>query len=174
MDVFELRRKLIEEYGQYATSFVHIADERIRERVDEELLGGLLWPEPLIQLNPAFEPGGFVNELVAQGILHPECERIFSAKSIGPDGRVEDDGPLRLHRHQTDAIEAANADANYVLTTGTGSGKSLTYIIPIVDRVLRSGSGQGIKAIIVYPMNALANSQVGELDKYINLGYPDR
>ena len=49
MDVFELRRKLIQDYGQYATSFVQIADDRIRARVDEELLGGLLWPEPLIQ-----------------------------------------------------------------------------------------------------------------------------
>jgi superfamily II DNA/RNA helicase len=174
LDVFELRRKLVEEYGQYATSFVHIADDRIRQCVDEDLSGGLLWPEPLIQLNPAFESGGFVDELVAQGLLHPECGRIFRAKSVGPAGQVEDKGPLRLHRHQRDAIEAANADANYVLTTGTGSGKSLTYLIPIVDRVLRSGSGQGIKAIIVYPMNALANSQVGELDKYINLGYPDR
>ncbi len=172
MDVFELRRKLVEDYGEYATSFVNITDERIRKHVDEELKGGLLWPEPLIQLNPAFESGGTVDELVARGLLHPECERIFRAKSLGPGGQIDDRGPLRLHKHQTDAIEAANASANYVLTTGTGSGKSLTYIVPIVDRVLRSGTGQGIKAIIVYPMNALANSQIGELGKYINLGYP--
>jgi ATP-dependent helicase YprA (DUF1998 family)/very-short-patch-repair endonuclease len=141
--------------------------------VDDELLGGLLWPEPLIQLNPAFESGGMVDDLVARGLLHPECQRIFRAKSRRSNGDVQDGGSLRLHRHQTDAMEAANAGANYVLTTGTGSGKSLTYFVPIVDRVLRSGSGQGIKAIIVYPMNALANSQVGELEKYINLGYPD-
>lgn len=174
MDVFELRRKLVEDYGEYATSFVNIADERIRGHVEQELSGGLLWPEPLIQLNPAFESGGTVDELVGRGLLHPECERIFRAKSLLTDGQIDDRGPLRLHQHQTDAIEAANAGANYVLTTGTGSGKSLTYIVPIVDRVLRSGTGQGIKAIIVYPMNALANSQIGELDKYINLGYPNR
>jgi hypothetical protein len=174
LNVFELRRKLVEDYGEYATSFVHLADSRVRGHVDEELKGGLLWPEPLIQLNPAFESGGTVDALVGRGLLHPECERIFRAKSQLPDGQVEDRGPLRLHKHQTDAIEAANAGANYVLTTGTGSGKSLTYIVPIVDRVLRSGTGQGIKAIIVYPMNALANSQIGELGKYINLGYPDR
>jgi ATP-dependent helicase YprA (DUF1998 family) len=50
-----------------------------------------------------------------------------------------------------------------VLTTGTGSGKSLSYIVPIVDRILRQGGGDGIKAIVIYPMNALANSQAGEL-----------
>jgi len=49
-----------------------------------------------------------------------------------------------------------------MLTTGTGSGKSLSYIIPIVDFVLRHGPGKGTQAIIVYPMNALANSQEGE------------
>ena len=53
-----------------------------------------------------------------------------------------------------------------MLTTGTGSGKSLVYIIPIVDHVLRHGSGRGIQALVVYPMNALANSQEGELEKF--------
>ncbi len=67
----------------------------------------------------------------------------------------------------------AQAGANYVLTTGTGSGKSLAYIIPIVDHVLKRGSGRGVQAIVVYPMNALANSQEGELKKFLQLGYPD-
>ena len=121
MDVFELRRKLVEDYGEYATSFVDIGDKRIREHVDEELLAGLLWPEPLVQLNPAFEPGGYVDELVRQGLLHQECAKIFRAKDD-----VHDQGkPLRLHRHQVDAIKAAQTGGSYILTTGTGSGKSL-------------------------------------------------
>ncbi|MGO8683537.1 MAG: DEAD/DEAH box helicase [Thermoleophilia bacterium] len=80
--------------------------------------------------------------------------------------------PLQLHRHQSEAIRVAASGSNYVLTTGTGSGKSLAYIIPIVDQVLRLGSGKGIKAIVVYPMKALANSQVKELETFLNLGYP--
>jgi superfamily II DNA/RNA helicase len=79
---------------------------------------------------------------------------------------------MRLHRHQAEAIAAARERANYVLTTGTGSGKSLAYIIPIVDSALRT-PGPGIKAIVVYPMNALANSQLGELEKFLSFGYPD-
>src|SRR5262249_39789868 len=63
---------------------------------------------------------------------------------------------------------------SYVLTTGTGSGKSLSYIIPAVDYVLRNGSGAGIKAIVVYPMNALANSQREELDKFLTRGFQGR
>ena len=84
---------------------------------------------------------------------------------------------LRLHQHQREAIEAARTGSSYVLTTGTGSGKSLAYIIPIVDRVLAAKAAgtyrPGIKAIVVYPMNALANSQLRELQKFLTIGYPE-
>ena len=54
MNVFELRNRLITDYGHFVRSFMHIQDERIRDKVEEELRTGLLWPEPLIQLNPFF------------------------------------------------------------------------------------------------------------------------
>lgn len=115
----------------------------------------LLWPEPSIGLNPSFAKGGWINDLVAEGVLYTECGRIFRVKrDKGAAG-----SRLRLHRHQLDAIHAARAGRNCVLTTGTGSGKSLAYIVPIVDAVLRGPRRPGIKAIVVYPMNALANSQ---------------
>ncbi|HOX44531.1 MAG TPA: DEAD/DEAH box helicase [Myxococcota bacterium] len=169
MDVFELRKKLVKDYANYVQSFIQIADPRIQHHVQDELERGVLWPEPLIQLNPAFEPGDWIDELAASGVLHEECKRIFRIKpELTGDGK-----PLRLHKHQADAVRTARTGANYVLTTGTGSGKSLAYIIPAVDLVLREGPGKGIKAIIVYPMNALANSQIGELQKFLGHGYPD-
>ncbi|MCK4546152.1 MAG: DEAD/DEAH box helicase [Candidatus Eisenbacteria sp.] len=169
MDVFQLRERLVRDYQSYISSFIQIRDSRIKGTVDEALDGGLLWPDPLIQLNPAFEPGKWIDELVDEGLLHQECRRIFRIK---PQPPKESKG-LRLHRHQEEAIRAAQEGHNYVLTTGTGSGKSLAYIIPIVDYALRRGSGGGIKAIVVYPMNALANSQEGELRKFLCQGYPD-
>ena len=72
---------------------------------------------------------------------------------------------------QDEAIQGLNLISSYVLTTGTGSGKSLSYIIPIVDHILKKGSGGGIKAIVVYPMNALANSQNDELEKFLKFGF---
>ena len=163
MDVFSLRDRLVEEYSDYIRSFIQISDDRIREKVRQELESGALWPEPLIQLNPAFEAGATIDELVEEGTLHPECRRIFRIHK-GPDSQGKS---LRLHRHQEKAIRAAATGDNYVLTTGTGSGKSLAYIVPIVDHVLREGTGKGIQAIVVYPMNALANSQMGELEKFL-------
>jgi ATP-dependent helicase YprA (DUF1998 family) len=126
----------------------------------------------LIQLTPTFEPGEWIETLVMQGVLHAECARIFR-KDKGTDANGGDGKPLRLHRHQVEAIRAALTGEHYVLTTGTGSGKSLAYIVPIVNHVLRRGSGQGIQAIVVYPMNALANSQCGELEKFLCRGYAD-
>lgn len=170
MNVFDLRNQLVHDYKSYISSFIQIRDAKIHAYVEDQLKQGLLWPEPLIQLNPAFQPGHYVEELADQGVLHKTCKQIFMRKSESdPVG-----SKLRLHQHQEDAIRVAQSGKNYVLTTGTGSGKSLAYIIPIVDFVLKNGSGRGIQAIIVYPMNALANSQRGELEKFINLGFPDK
>src|SRR5207248_11241288 len=100
----------------YASSFIHIKDDRIREHVEEDLRSGLLWPEPLIQLNPTFEPGAYIDDLVRDGVLHPECSEIFRVKTDRQDhGR-----DLRLHRHQVDAIRAPKSGGSYVLTTRTG------------------------------------------------------
>lgn len=169
MNVFDLRDQLVRDYSSYISSFINIRDPRIREYVDDKLKGGLLWPDPLIQINPAFEPGHWVDELVSQGVLHSTCNVVFRRKNeTNPVGER-----FRFHRHQEEAIRVARTGMNYVLTTGTGSGKSLAYIVPIVDYVLRHGSGHGVQAIIVYPMNALANSQLGELKKFLSLGFPD-
>ncbi|MCB1026626.1 MAG: DEAD/DEAH box helicase [Microthrixaceae bacterium] len=166
MEIFDLRDSLIDDYQSFVRSFLQFRDTRIEQRVDEELQGGKLWPEPRIGLNPSFAPGQTVTELVGNGTLHPTSGEVFRAGKQHGAG-----SEMLLHRHQTEAIAAAQRDANYVLTTGTGSGKSLGYIVPIVDHVLREGSGKGIRAIVVYPMNALANSQMEELDKFLKHGF---
>src|SRR5690606_23966722 len=120
-DVFELRNRVIRDYAEYVQSFVTIRDRRIRESVDRETASGLLWPEPLIQLNPSFQQGPRLQDLVDGGTLHPEALRIFRRK----DGKDSDEGPLRLHRHQVEGILAARRRENYVLTTGTLSVRRL-------------------------------------------------
>ena len=168
MDVFRLRDTVIGEYRQFVTGFLNVRDDRVAAEVERSLDGGRLWPEPYVSLNPKFAPGGTVEDLAGGPLLHPTAADIFRVKDAeNPAGPS-----FRLYQHQVDAIHTAQARDNYVVTTGTGSGKSLTYIVPIVDRVLREGAGRGIKAIIVYPMNALANSQMGELEKFLSVGFP--
>ena len=76
----------------------------------------------------------------------------------------------------SDTIEIASHGGSFVVTSGTGSGKSLSSIIPIVNRVLKRAreeiSRNGFM-IVIYPMNALCNSQQEELQKYLGLGYPE-
>jgi hypothetical protein len=174
LDVFAIHEQLIADYRSFTSGFVEIRDRRIAELVESRLDEGRQWPDPWLSLNPSFAPGGSVAELVHGGVLHPECERIFRVKANRDDPGTT---TLTLHRHQTDAIAAAATGSSYVLTTGTGSGKSLAYIVPIVDAVLRTNSAptsrRGVQAVVVYPMNALANSQVGELEKFLRFGYPE-
>ena len=170
MDVFAFRDELISEYERFARSFTRIKAPDVRQAIDEAYDAGRFWPSPLIQLNPNYVSGGSVDDFVTKGVLAPECGKIFRLKED-----IDDFGkPLVLHRHQADAIEVIRSRNNCVLTTGTGSGKSLSYFIPIVDDVLRrkqAGTGRGISAIVVYPMNALCNSQHGELAKFLTFGY---
>ncbi|GGR26284.1 protein kinase domain-containing protein [Streptomyces roseolus] len=176
MDVFDVHRELIKDYRAFTEGGTVIRDELIRQFVEKDLEGKSQWPDPWLSLNPFFASGGTVLELAGQKVLHDECARIFQARKT-EGGRVCDGRPLTLHQHQREAIDAAAARASYVLTTGTGSGKSLSYIVPIVDRVLREREAEGherarrVRAIIVYPMNALANSQLKELEKYLRDGY---
>ena len=122
---------------------------------------GRFWPEPLITVNPHFERGASIDELVADGTLCAETGRIF---------RIEGQA-LELYRHQAQAISKAAAKQSFVVTTGTGSGKSLCFFVPIIDRAIRArlaGEPPRTKAIIVYPMNALANSQINEITKFLD------
>lgn len=166
MDAFKVHERLIDDYKSFTEGFVDIRDERLRREVEDLSLSGRQWPDPWLSLNPSFASGGSVKDLVDDGVLHPACAEIFAAKGTGSKPR-----PFDLYRHQREAIDAAGDGRSYVLTTGTGSGKSLSYIVPMVDRVLRAGSGSGIKGIVVYPMNALANSQREELGKFLKLGF---
>ena len=156
------------DYESFVQGFLNIKDPLVLAKVEREVENGLMWPEPWLALNPAFQPGGTVGELVDRGLLHKAAREIFRHRtSIDLHGRE-----IAFHQHQADAIEIAARRESYVLTTGTGSGKSMSYIVPIVDRVLREGSGRGVRAIVVYPMNALANSQLGELEKFLGTDKP--
>ncbi len=175
MDVFKVHEQVIGDYRAFTSGFVHPRERRIASFVEDQFAEGVQWPDPWLSLNPSFASGGAVPDLCDRGLLHPECAKIFRRKADLTDAGRD---PVVLHQHQREAIEVGRTGKSYVLTTGTGSGKSLAYIVPIVDAFLRANDERGrrqpgVKAIIVYPMNALANSQLGELDKFLKFGYPE-
>jgi ATP-dependent helicase YprA (DUF1998 family) len=169
-NVFEFRNELISEYSSFSRSFSAVAAEDLRSKVESEYSRGRYWPEPLIQINPNYKRQGTVQQLAQEGMLHPHCADIFRTGKT--EGSPAD---LHLYVHQLQALAKAQNQQSYVVTTGTGSGKSLAFFVPIIDRILKAKATDPQKrtrAIVIYPMNALANSQLEELDKFLH-GYPE-
>ena len=160
MQAFEFDKKLINSYEQFSRSFSSIRAGDLKKEIDAIYDNGRFWPDALLSLNPRFMSGPTVDELVNSGDLDEGTGRVFRFGEM----------PLRFHRHQAEAIAQAKQDKSFVVTTGTGSGKSLCFFVPVVDAVIRArraGKPRRTTAIIVYPMNALANSQMKEIDKFI-------
>jgi Lhr-like helicase len=160
VNVFELDEALLRDYERFARSFTQIRAPDIRVQVEEIYASDRFWPDPLVSINPRFEQGVSIDRLASAGTVHEATARIFSV-----EGK-----PLSLYRHQSQAVAKAAARQSFVVTTGTGSGKSLCFFIPIIDAAIRArtaGESARTRAIVIYPMNALANSQREEIDKFI-------
>ncbi|MDC0676077.1 DEAD/DEAH box helicase [Nannocystis radixulma] len=89
--------------------------------------------------------------------LHPRTVKLLAAAGI--------DYPL--YEHQVETIRHAAAGKTVILSAGTGSGKTESFLIPVIDRLfwdhelgLDDISQPGIRAMIIYPLNALVNNQV--------------
>lgn len=161
MKAFNFDHHLIENYAHFSRSFSTIRTDDLREAISTEYNEGRFWPDALLSLNPRYKEGLTTEELVKSGDLDEATAKVFRFGS----------SPLRFHAHQEQAIAKAQAGHSYVVTTGTGSGKSLCFFVPIVDAIIRarkSGQPHHTRAIIIYPMNALANSQIKEIDKFIS------
>ncbi|MBZ0168146.1 ATP-dependent RNA helicase RhlB [Candidatus Methylomirabilis lanthanidiphila] len=152
MNVFHTHSQIVKDYETYIRSFLNIDDPAIRAIVEGELEKGKLWPEPLLQFNPAFEMAKSVADLSRDGTLHRDIADIFKGYS--------------LYRHQVEAIELGTAGKDFIVTSGTGSGKSLTYIGSIFHHLLSNPGSPGVTSVVVYPMNALINSQSEEFNRY--------
>ncbi|MFM8372565.1 MAG: DEAD/DEAH box helicase, partial [Bacteroidota bacterium] len=151
IDILDYHNKVLEKYRSYIQSFVAVNDGRIKKEVDEYLHDKKgLWKDPLIQFNPGYERGKPLHEL---DNAHPLLSELF---------------PFHPHKHQEDAVQLGLNGEHFVVISGTGSGKSLTYMATVFNHLLRSNGTQkkeGVHALIVYPMNALINAQVGELER---------
>ena len=109
---------------------------------------------PYVSLSRPFRQGASVASLVAEGLLHPHLgERI--PREI-----------THLYSHQERAIRTIAEGRTTLVSTGTGSGKTECFLYPIISRCLTlrdEGAPPGISAVIVYPMNALAEDQLMRL-----------
>lgn len=80
--------------------------------------------------------------------------------------KLADRGITRLYRHQAETVRHIRRGSHVVLVSGTASGKTLCYQIPISERIL---DDRGTTALLVYPTKALAQDQLGSIQR---LGIP--
>lgn len=157
MDILSIYDKLKESYKSYLSSFISIKDSRINDVVTTAIASERLWPEALIQFNPNFMKGIGVEELIARGLpINAGLKHFFKDS---------------FYLHQQQAIELGCQDKEFIVTSGTGSGKSRTFMATIFNYILNNPEQCDNKtvAIIVYPMNALINSQEKELERYCEI-----
>lgn len=143
-------------YTRYIGSLLPLRDLALRDAVREELRNHThVARGPLLEATPPFKTGSTLEELVGEGVLSPWMRNVFS-------GALPADRPL--YQHQEQSIRKASQGMNLVVATGTGSGKTESFLIPVLNHLaneIQSGTlTPGVSALLLYPMNALANDQL--------------
>ncbi len=151
---------VLEQFTRYLLTYFPIADKRIEEQVRARVLAPatgerMLVKGPYIQLNRPFEDGPRLADSLADGDLglHPAPPGAFKP--------IEE-----LRKHQELALRSIKDGYHTVVATGTGSGKTESFLLPIIDHCLHlrdANAEPGVVAVLVYPMNALVNDQLGRL-----------
>ena len=84
MDIFALRNHVVDDYRHYVESFLRIRDDQIAGFVHEQLDAGALWPDVLLQLNPAYEANETLDELARQDIVLAQTAQFFRSGGCPP------------------------------------------------------------------------------------------
>lgn len=150
MNPLRIADQLRNDYLQLLTTTFSPRQERLREdfriAVERE---GFLTREPFVSLALPYRQAPALTELL------PETRQRFGAIAESP------------YAHQAEAVQRIVAGSPAIVATGTGSGKTEAFLMPIIDHCFRAAQPDTLKAILIYPMNALANDQRGRIRRLL-------
>jgi ATP-dependent helicase YprA (DUF1998 family)/ribosomal protein L32 len=152
-------RHLINEYRRFLRTSYRFLDEHLRKQFEDHLAqADIVVRGPYVTLSRDFERGSTLSALVGAGRAEGEL-----LKAEWPFG----DEPLYLHQER--AFETGRLSRSFVVTTGTGSGKTEAFMLPVFDGIIRRKREgvRGVQAVFLYPMNALANDQLERLRRLL-------
>ena len=159
------------EYIGYISTTFHFRNQNLQKKLLEDL-DKTVSNGPFVEIKDSFKSGKTIEELIEQGIL----SSLFKNLEKGADFKKKLQIFRPLYLHQEKAIEKIVDGKNVVVSTGTGSGKTNCFLIPVINELLREKEqgklNDGVRAIFIYPMNALANDQIKGL-REILMAYPD-
>jgi len=146
-------------YRRYLRSLLPVRDPTLAAALASSIAASpLLTKGPLLEATPPYQTGASLRDLICEGVLDPAFARLG-----GP--ALPLDRPL--YRHQEQALRKAAAGRNLVVATGTGSGKTESFLLPVLSALTAEHAagtlGPGVRALLLYPMNALANDQLRRL-----------
>jgi ATP-dependent helicase YprA (DUF1998 family) len=151
---------IITTYGRYLRTLAVPKDPRLAAALDSamnEAIRQEITKGPLLEATPPYLTGATPRQLIDAGVLHADLTAL--------GGGLAMDRPL--YQHQEKAIRKVADGRNIVVATGTGSGKTESFLIPILSQLVAEQSagtlGPGVRALLLYPMNALANDQLKRL-----------
>lgn len=163
LDPLQTTRDVRASYARYLKTIYPFQDPILRQRFWERLAEPeRLVKGPILEASPPYEIGRTLSELAAEGTLHHAILDLCATTDALPANR-----PLYLHQEKA-IRNVVDRGRNLIVATGTGSGKTESFLIPIIDHLLREEvegtlSQPGVRALLLYPMNALANDQLGRL-----------
>jgi len=162
MDFIKLSAEIEGRYRRYLRTTFYLRDPDLRNSFDQALQAGTLSRGPYLEVTPAYRRGQELRTLFPKIV----------GRTIDPKFLEAIDGHRSLYAHQEEAIKRVAAGRNIVVATGTGSGKTECFLYPIllhlVDEYMQGGglhSKQGVRALVLYPMNALAYDQRDRLGR---------
>lgn len=153
--VVESVRHLVGQYRSFIKSSYRLVDPSLRAQFERHVDGAeVLVKGPYVTLARDFAEGRTLADVLASGCGHPGLARLhwpFDASA--------------LFAHQEAALRAVEAERNIIVKTGTGSGKTEAFLLPMLSGIMRMKEEgvKGTKAILLYPMNALANDQLARM-----------
>lgn len=158
LDAMTVAKRVSGDYQRYLRSLISVSDERIKTALHQELRSDSLIKGPILEVTPAYRRSKSLRDLMDEGIL-PQSFASLESPAL-PLDRL-------LYQHQEQALRKVRQGRNLVVATGTGSGKTESFLLPIVATLTEQyEAGQlnsGVRALLLYPMNALANDQMKRL-----------
>ena len=156
---------IVEKYKRYLSTIFQIADEDYEKQFKKALSEKeILAKGPYLDAVDTFKKGKSLSKLMDEGIVSENMGKLNFPKD------------RTLYLHQERAIRKAKEGKNMVVSTGTGSGKTESFLLPILSELskeLEEGTlCPGVRALLIYPMNALANDQVERLRELLD-EYPE-
>lgn len=161
MNPIELSGNLKQTLRSYLTTIFNVnrdgTEMALANAIEESFdIEGALSKGPYLEITPPYATGLSLSDLVAEGIL---CHELIEL----PEDNLPFPTTIPLYVHQEQAIrKLVSGGRNIVMSSGTGSGKTEGFLIPILNDLLLDPTS-GVRALLIYPLNALVNDQLDRL-----------